>query len=171
MLNDQAVAAAYLLDKGKAQRVLIIDLDVHQGNGTAEIFAQKPAVFTFSMHAQGNYPFVKEQSDMDIALPDGTGDDAYITQLREVLPELFEKHQPDFVFYQSGVDVLESDKFGKLRLSLEGCAQRDRIVFEACAQRQIPVQCSMGGGYSPRLSTILEAHTNTFKIASEVFGI
>ncbi len=171
MLNDQAVAAAYLLDKGKAQRVLIIDLDVHQGNGTAEIFAQKPAIFTFSMHAQGNYPFVKEQSDMDIALPDGTGDDAYIAQLREVLPELFEKHQPDFVFYQSGVDVLESDKFGKLRLSLAGCAQRDRLVFEACAQRQIPVQCSMGGGYSPRLSTILEAHTNTFRIAAEVFGI
>ena len=171
MLNDQAVAAAYLLDKGKAQRVLIIDLDVHQGNGTAEIFAQKPAVFTFSMHAQGNYPFVKEQSDMDIALPDGTGDDAYIAQLREVLPELFEKHQPDFVFYQSGVDVLESDKFGKLRLSLAGCAQRDRLVFEACAQRQIPVHCSMGGGYSPRLSTILEAHTNTFRIAAEVFGI
>ena len=171
MLNDQAVAAAYLLDKGKAQRVLIIDLDVHQGNGTAEIFAQKPAIFTFSMHAQGNYPFVKEQSDMDIALPDGTGDDAYIAQLREVLPELFEKYQPDFVFYQSGVDVLESDKFGKLRLSLAGCAQRDRLVFEACAQRQIPVQCSMGGGYSPRLSTILEAHTNTFRIAAEVFGI
>ena len=171
MLNDQAVAAAYLLEKGKAQRVLIIDLDVHQGNGTAEIFAQRPEVFTFSMHAQGNYPFVKEQSDKDIALPDGTDDAAYIAQLREVLPYLFETHRPDFVFYQSGVDVLGSDKFGKLQLSLEGCAERDRLVFEACAQRQIPVQCSMGGGYSPRLSTILEAHTNTFRIARQVFEI
>ena len=171
MLNDQAVAAAYLLEKGKAQRVLIIDLDVHQGNGTAEIFAQRPAVFTFSMHAQGNYPFVKEQSDKDIALPDGTDDAAYIAQLREVLPYLFETHRPDFVFYQSGVDVLGSDKFGKLQLTLEGCAERDRLVFEACAQRQIPVQCSMGGGYSPRLSTILEAHTNTFRIARQVFEI
>ena len=171
MLNDQAVAAAYLLEKGKAQRVLIIDLDVHQGNGTAEIFAQRPEVFTFSMHAQGNYPFVKEQSDKDIALPDGTDDAAYIAQLREVLPYLFETHRPDFVFYQSGVDVLGSDKFGKLQLSLEGCAERDRLVFETCAQRQIPVQCSMGGGYSPRLSTILEAHTNTFRIARQVFEI
>ena len=171
MLNDQAVAAAYLLEKGKAQRVLIIDLDVHQGNGTAEIFAQRPEVFTFSMHAQGNYPFVKEQSDKDIALPDGTDDATYIAQLREVLPYLFETHRPDFVFYQSGVDVLGSDKFGKLQLSLEGCAERDRLVFEACAQRQIPVQCSMGGGYSPRLSTILEAHTNTFRIARQVFEI
>ena len=171
MLNDQAVAAAYLLEEGKAQRVLIIDLDVHQGNGTAEIFAQRPEVFTVSMHAQGNYPFVKEQSDKDIALPDGTDDAAYIAQLREVLPYLFETHRPDFVFYQSGVDVLKSDKFGKLQLTLEGCAERDRLVFEACAERQIPVQCSMGGGYSPRLSTILEAHTNTFRIARQVFEI
>lgn len=171
MLNDQAVAAAYLLERGKARRILIIDLDVHQGNGTAEIFAQRPEVFTFSMHAQGNYPFVKEQSDRDIALPDGVGDTAYLAQLSAVLPDLFQQHQPDFVFYQSGVDVLESDKFGKLSLSLAGCRERDRLVFEACAERQIPVQCSMGGGYSPRLSTILEAHTQTFKVAQEVFDI
>ena len=171
MLNDQAIAAAYLLQYRKAKRILIIDLDVHQGNGTAEIFSHTPEVFTFSMHAKGNYPFVKEQSDMDIELEDKTTDTVYLSLLKEALTKLFEKHQPDFVFYQSGVDVLESDKFGKLSLSLAGCRERDRLVFEACAQRQVPVQCSMGGGYSPRLSTILEAHTQTFKVAQEVFDI
>ena len=102
---------------------------------------------------------------MDIALPDGIGDDAYIAQLQEVLPELFEKHQPDFVFYQSGVDVLSSDKLGKLSLSVQGCADRDRFVFNLCRQHHLPVQCSMGGGYSPQLSAILRAHTNTFMMS------
>ena len=169
MLNDQDVAAAYLLKTGRAKRILIVDLDVHQGNGTAEIFAHREEVFTFSMHAKGNYPFVKEQSDNDIELPKGVTDKEYLSLLKATLPALFERHRPDFVFYQSGVDVLESDRFGLLSLTLEGCAQRDRFVFEECQKRGIPVQCSMGGGYSPKLSTILEAHTNTFREAQRIF--
>ena len=165
MLNDQAVAAAYLLAHTAVRKVLIIDLDVHQGNGTAEIFRHDPRVFTFSMHAEGNYPFVKEQSDRDIALPTGTSDTAYLSVLTSVLPEIITAHQPDFVFYQSGVDVLSSDKLGKLSLSVQGCADRDRFVFNLCRQYHLPVQCSMGGGYSPQLSAILRAHTNTFMMS------
>ena len=165
MLNDQAVAAAYLLAHTAVRKVLIIDLDVHQGNGTAEIFRHDPRVFTFSMHAEGNYPFVKEQSDRDIALPTGTSDVAYLSVLTSVLPEIITAHQPDFVFYQSGVDVLSSDKLGKLSLSVQGCADRDRFVFNLCRQYHLPVQCSMGGGYSPQLSAILRAHTNTFMMS------
>ena len=165
MLNDQAVAAAYLLAHTTVKKVLIIDLDVHQGNGTAEIFRYDPRVFTFSMHAEGNYPFVKEQSDRDIALPTGTTDAAYLSVLTSVLPEIITAHQPDFVFYQSGVDVLSSDKLGKLSLSVQGCADRDRFVFNLCRQYHLPVQCSMGGGYSPQLSAILRAHTNTFMMS------
>jgi len=165
MLNDQAVAAAYLLAHTAVKKVLIIDLDVHQGNGTAEIFRHDPRVFTFSMHAEGNYPFVKEQSDRDIALPTGTTDAAYLSVLTSVLPEIITAHQPDFVFYQSGVDVLSSDKLGKLSLSVQGCADRDRFVFNLCRQHHLPVQCSMGGGYSPQLSAILRAHTNTFMMS------
>ena len=165
MLNDQAVAAAYLLAHTAVRKVLIIDLDVHQGNGTAEIFRHDPRVFTFSMHAEGNYPFVKEQSDRDIALPTGTTDAAYLSVLTSVLPEIITTHQPDFVFYQSGVDVLSSDKLGKLSLSVQGCADRDRFVFSLCRQYHLPVQCSMGGGYSPQLSAILRAHTNTFMMS------
>ena len=165
MLNDQAVAAAYLLAHTAVRKVLIIDLDVHQGNGTAEIFRHDPRVFTFSMHAEGNYPFVKEQSDRDIALPTGTTDAAYLSILTSVLPEIITAYQPDFVFYQSGVDVLSSDKLGKLSLSVQGCADRDRFVFNLCRQYHLPVQCSMGGGYSPQLSAILRAHTNTFMMS------
>ena len=165
MLNDQAVAAAYLLAHTTVKKVLIIDLDVHQGNGTAEIFRHDPRVFTFSMHAEGNYPFIKEQSDRDIALPTGTSDAAYLSVLTSVLPEIITAHQPDFVFYQSGVDVLSSDKLGKLSLSVQGCADRDRFVFSLCRQYHLPVQCSMGGGYSPPLSAILRAHTNTFMMS------
>ena len=165
MLNDQAVAAAYLLAHTAVRKVLIIDLDVHQGNGTAEIFRHDPRVFTFSMHAEGNYPFVKEQSDRDIALPTGTTDAAYLSILTSVLPKIITTHQPDFVFYQSGVDVLSSDKLGKLSLSVQGCADRDRFVFSLCRQYHLPVQCSMGGGYSPQLSAILRAHTNTFMMS------
>ena len=165
MLNDQAVAAAYLLAYTSVKKVLIIDLDVHQGNGTAEIFRHDPRVFTFSMHAEGNYPFVKEHSDRDIALPTGTTDAAYLSVLTSVLPEIITTNQPDFVFYQSGVDVLSSDKLGKLSLSVQGCADRARFVFSLCRQYHLPVQCSMGGGYSPQLSAILRAHTNTFMMS------
>jgi len=169
LLNDQAVAAQYLLDHQKAQKILIVDLDVHQGNGTAEIFQNRPEVFTFSMHGKSNYPFKKEQSDLDIPLKDGIGDEEYLSILKETLPVLIKEQQPDFIFYLSGVDILASDKLGKLGCTLEGCKERDRFVFETCKQHHIPVQVSMGGGYSPDIKTIIEAHANTYRIAREVF--
>ncbi|QYJ69167.1 histone deacetylase family protein [Flavobacterium litorale] len=169
LLNDQATAAHYLLQNKKAKRILIVDLDVHQGNGTAEIFANNDAVFTFSMHGKTNYPFKKETSDLDIALGDNTGDDEYLTILEETLPKLIDNHKPDFIFYLSGVDILASDKLGKLGCSVEGCKERDTFVLNLCQKLGIPVQCSMGGGYSPDIKIIIEAHANTYRVAKEVY--
>lgn len=169
MLNDQAIASTFLLKNKWAKKILIVDLDVHQGNGTAEIFRNNPKVFTFSMHGKNNYPFEKEKSDLDISFDDKTTDNQYLSVLKETLYKLIEKEKPDFIFYQSGVDVLASDKLGKLALSVEGCAERDAIVFEFCQKYQIPIQCSMGGGYSPDLVTIIKAHTNTFRKAKDIF--
>ncbi|MDO4880275.1 MAG: histone deacetylase [Capnocytophaga sp.] len=169
MLNDQAVATMFLLKNTFVKKILIIDLDVHQGNGTAEIFGNNPKVFTFSMHGKNNYPFEKEKSDLDIPLDDKTSDNQYLSILKNILPKLIETEKPDFIFYQSGVDVLASDKLGRLSLSVEGCADRDKIVFELCEKYQIPVQCAMGGGYSPDLVTIIKAHTNTFRVAKDIF--
>ena len=169
MLNDQAIASTFLLKNKWAKKILIVDLDVNQGNGTAEIFRNNPKVFTFSMHGKNNYPFEKEKSDLDISFDDKTTDNQYLSVLKETLYKLIEKEKPDFIFYQSGVDVLASDKLGKLALSVEGCAERDAIVFEFCQKYQIPIQCSMGGGYSPDLVTIIKAHTNTFRKAKDIF--
>lgn len=168
LLNDQAIAANYLLHKGLAQRILIIDLDVHQGNGTAEIFGKEERVFTFSMHGDKNFPFRKEVSNLDIPLEDGLKDDEFLKKLEAALPVLL-KHQPDFVFYLSGVDVLETDKLGKLALSKEGCKARDKMVFDFCKENNLPVQVSMGGGYSPNIRDIVEAHCHTFKIGLDIF--
>lgn len=169
MLNDQAIAARYLLDRQHAQKILIIDLDVHQGNGTAEIFKNEDRVFTFSMHGQKNYPFRKEQGDWDIPLEDKTGDELYLNVLNDSLPQLFEQVDPDFVFYLSGVDVVATDRLGRLGMSLEGCKQRDEQVLEFCHKRSLPVQCSMGGGYSKDIKLIIEAHANTYRIAQRIF--
>ena len=169
MLNDQAIAAQYLLDTQQAGKILIVDLDVHQGNGTAEIFSSSNSVFTFSMHGQTNYPFRKEISDLDIALNDNTGDDEYLSILKDTLPQLIKEQKPDFIFYLSGVDILASDKLGKLGCSIAGCKERDAFVFSICKQHGIPVQCSMGGGYSPDIKTIIEAHANTYRVAREIF--
>ncbi len=144
-------------------------MDVHQGNGTAEIFAKNPAVFTFSMHGEKNYPARKEKSDLDIGLPDGTGDEAYLKILRNTLPKLIDEVQPDFIFFQSGVDVLETDKLGRLCLTIAGCKERDRLVLETCKHHQIPVAASMGGGYSEKIAHIVEAHANTYRLAQEIF--
>ncbi len=169
LLNDQAIAAKYLLEKKLASKILIIDLDVHQGNGTAEIFQNNPKVFTFSVHGKTNYPFKKEISDLDIALPDGTLDNEYLSIIAEMVPKLINKEKPDFIFYLSGVDILETDKLGKLSCTMEGCKKRDEIVFSNCNKFQIPVQVSMGGGYSPEIKTIIEAHTNTYRVASGMY--
>jgi len=169
MLNDQAIGAKYLLENGLATKILIVDLDVHQGNGTAEIFQNDTAVFTFSMHGRSNYPFHKEQSDLDIPLENGTKDAEYLSILKETLPNLIKEQQPDFIYYLCGVDVIESDKLGKLSLSLEGCKERDRIVLQNCKDQSIPVMCSMGGGYSKDIKIIVDAHANTFRLAQDIF--
>ena len=169
LLNDQAIAARYLQDKHGINKVLIVDLDVHQGNGTAEIFRNDPSVFTFSMHGKTNYPFKKEISDLDIALDDQTNDETYLHILKEELPKLIASQQPDFIFYLCGVDVIASDKLGKLGLSISGCKERDRFVLQTAKTHQIPIMCSMGGGYSPELKTIIEAHANTFRLAQDIF--
>lgn len=170
MLNDQAIAANYLIDKQIYKRILIIDLDVHQGNGTAEILKKKPAVFTFSMHGEKNFPFRKEVSDLDIGLDEGVEDEGYLSILTATLPKLFQLHQPDFVFYLSGVDVLSTDKLGKLALTKAGCRERDRMVFQFCKDHHLPVQVSMGGGYSPEIRDIVDAHCNTFKVGIDLLG-
>jgi acetoin utilization deacetylase AcuC-like enzyme len=169
MLNDQAIGARYLQSKKMANKILIVDLDVHQGNGTAEIFAQDDSVFTFSMHGEANYPFKKEKSDLDIPLKKGTGDEAYLRLLKDTLPKLIERIRPDFIFYLCGVDVIGTDKLGTLDLTLKGCQMRDEFVLETCHRRQIPMQCSMGGGYSADIKTIVEAHANTFRAAQQIF--
>jgi len=167
LLNDQAIAAHYLLHEKKASKILIIDLDVHQGNGTAEIFEHQDAVFTFSMHSERNFPFKKEHSDLDIGLMDGTGDEVYLTILEQSLKRLMDEVKPDFVFYLAGVDVLETDKLGWLNLTKNGCKRRDELVFNYCKQFGLPVQVSLGGGYSPQIKDIVDAHCNTFKVAIE----
>ena len=169
LLNDFAVAANYLLQQGDAKKIVIIDLDVHQGNGTAKLFANESRVFTFSMHGAHNYPFHKKQSDLDIPLPDGIRDEEYLRLLTVNLEQILQNHQPDFAFYLSGVDILETDKFGKLKITTEGCKQRDEIVFTMLKERNIPCVVSMGGGYSPDVRHIVDAHCNTYRAARLIF--
>ena len=170
MLNDHAVAANYLLQKKLAKQILIIDLDVHQGNGTAKLFENRQNIFTFSMHGQHNYPFHKEKSDLDVPLADGTDDRTYLDILAQTLPSLIEKIKPDFCFFQSGVDILETDRYGKLKVTLQGCKQRDEMVLSLTKKHSIPCVISMGGGYSPDVRNIVEAHCNTFRTAFDIYG-
>jgi len=172
LLNDQAVAANWLLahEPARVRQILIIDLDVHQGNGTAAIFRHEPRVFTFSMHGARNFPGRKEVSDLDLALPDGLGDAGYLAQLADVLPRLLDEQvRPDFVFYLSGVDVLATDKLGHLALSRAGCRRRDELVLTACHRRGLPVVVCMGGGYSSNIIDIVEAHANTYRVAASLW--
>lgn len=171
LLNDFAVAARLLLSTDEVEKVVIVDLDVHQGNGTASIFQGDPKVFTFSMHGAHNYPFRKEVSDLDVPLPDGIGDEEYLGLLESHLPRVLDEQQPDLVFYLSGVDILSTDRFGKLNVSMEGCLNRDVIVFQALKQRFIPCAVSMGGGYSPDVRTIVEAHCQTYRAAREIYEL
>ena len=165
LLNDIAIASNYMLREGLAKQILVVDLDVHQGNGTAKLFEHEPRVFTFSMHGAKNYPTKKEKSDLDIGLPDKTEDTLFLATLKENLPRLIDQVQPDFIFYLSGVDILTTDKLGRLNCTLAGCKKRDEFVFETCKKNQIPVAVSMGGGYSERVADIVEAHANTFRMA------
>lgn len=169
LLNDQAIAANYLLSKKLANRILIIDLDVHQGNGTAEIFHKEPRVFTFSMHGDKNFPFKKEASSLDVPLSDGVEDEAYLSLLEINLKRAFERSKPDFVFYLAGVDILATDKLGKLSLTKNACKERDNIVLRKCKLKNMPVQVSMGGGYSADIKDIVDAHCNTYRLAFNLF--
>ncbi len=170
ILNDQAIAANCLLRMGYADRIAIVDLDVHQGNGTAEIFHDDSRVFTFSMHAKNNFPFRKEVSDLDISLDDGTSGEDYLSLLKAHLNEIVVSFKPQFVFYLAGVDVLATDKLGKLLLTTQECKERDKIVLETCHRNKLPIQISMGGGYSPDIRHIVDAHCNTFRLAKHLYG-
>lgn len=168
-LNDLAIAANYWLSKHPNDRILIIDLDVHQGNGTASIFRHEPRVFTFSMHGKNNFPHRKERSDLDLALADFTEDHDYLHLLSTHLEKLVASFQPHQLLYLAGVDVLTTDRLGKLGLTKNGCKQRDQMVLERAKTAGIPITVSMGGGYSPKIADVVEAHCNTFRVASSVF--
>jgi acetoin utilization deacetylase AcuC-like enzyme len=169
LLNDFAVAANYLLRTGQAQRILIIDLDVHQGQGTAQIFRNEPRVFTFSMHGADNYPLHKEASDWDVPLPRGTGNAAYMAELRAVLPRLLQQHRPDCCFYLAGADVIEQDRLGRLALTLAGVRQREYYVLQTLRAAGLPVAIAMGGGYAPRVADVVDAHCIVYRAAQQVY--
>lgn len=169
ILNDMCVAANYLLDHKYCKKIMIVDLDVHQGNGTAKIMENNDHVFTFSMHGATNYPFRKEKSDLDIGLTDGTTGELYLSILEDTLPKLISQVKPDLVFYLSGVDILETDKFGKLKVSLDECKRRDEFVLSSLKKNNIPIVVALGGGYSPDVRIIVEAHCNTFRLAADLF--
>lgn len=169
LLNDIAISASHLLRNQLVEQVLVIDLDVHQGNGTAKIFENESAVFTFSMHGEKNYPLKKEVSDLDVPVPDGIQGKAYLELLQNSLDFIFDQIHPDFIFFQSGVDILETDKLGRLGVSLEDCKERDRMVLELAHSKNIPLMACMGGGYSKDIKIIVEAHANTYRLAKEIY--
>jgi acetoin utilization deacetylase AcuC-like enzyme len=166
VFNDVAVTARALQQTGFARRIAIVDLDVHQGNGTAAIFRDDPTVFTFSMHGDKNFPFKKEISDLDVALPDGTGDADYLAALHTHLPAAF--GGADFVFYLAGADPYEGDRLGRLKLTIDGLRRRDEIVLGECRRRGLPVAVTMSGGYAADVDAIVTIHANTIRIASGI---
>ncbi|MDP2053077.1 MAG: histone deacetylase [Acidobacteriota bacterium] len=165
VFNDVAVASRVLQRDHHARRIAIVDLDVHQGNGTAAIFTGDPSVFTFSMHGAQNFPFRKEASDLDVPLADGTGDAEYLDLLQARLPSVLNSHQPDFVFYLAGADPYEGDRLGRLKLTIDGLRQRDEIVMGACRAAGLPLAISMSGGYAPDIDAIVTIHANTIRSA------
>ena len=169
VFNDIAVVIAALRESGKITRAAVVDLDVHQGDGTAHIFRDDPDVLTLSMHCKNNFPLRKQQSKIDVELPSETGDEEYLSRLRAVLPRAFES-APEIVFYQSGVDGLASDVLGRLSLSPEGLEQRDRMVFCRARDEGIPVVVTLGGGYSDPIRLTAEAHAKTFQLAAEIMN-
>jgi acetoin utilization deacetylase AcuC-like enzyme len=169
VFNDIAVAIQWLRSKRRIQRAAVIDLDVHQGDGTAQIFEADSNVLTLSLHAKSNFPFCKQRSKIDIEFEDGTGDQEYLTALDAVLPRAF-AFKPEIVFYQSGVDPLASDTLGRLALTHVGLKERDRRVITAARDHSIPMVITLGGGYSRPIEQTAEAHANTFRTAVETFS-
>jgi acetoin utilization deacetylase AcuC-like enzyme len=167
VFNDAAIAARLMQAERHVKKVAIVDLDVHQGNGTASILANDDSVFTLSLHGEHNYPFTKETSDLDVALPDGTDDDAYLTALQNALAELFTRFSPQLIIYLAGADPHEGDRLGRLKLTMQGLAARDRMVLEAARQREIPVAITMAGGYGKNIQDTVAVHVQTIAIASD----
>ncbi len=169
VFNDIAVAIESLRRRGTHSRFAVVDLDVHQGDGTAQIFENDPAVFTFSMHGSNNFPFRKQRSKLDLDLADGTGDDEYLQVLERALPTVLES-LPEIVFYQAGVDPLDSDRLGRLKLSMQGLQRRDEMVFGALRRAALPVVVTLGGGYSEPIERTAEAHAQTFRTAARTLA-
>ena len=169
LLNDMALSALMLIKYKNISKVLIVDLDVHQGNGSAEILQNNKNIFTFSIHGKENYPIIKEKSDLDIELDHKTEDEEYLDLVYTNLNKLIIKFEPQFILYQAGVDILESDKFGRLNISVEGCKERDNIVFELASKNSLPITTTMGGGYSEDINIILDSHINTYKSALKYY--
>lgn len=168
VFNDIAATALHLLKRGVIRRAAVVDLDVHQGNGNSAILGGRPDIFIFSMHGAKNYPFRKVPSTLDIDLPDGTEDAEYLALLRQALPRVL-AFEPDLIFYQAGVDPLKEDKLGRLLLSREGLAARDRIVLSACKRAGIPVSLALGGGYAQPIDLTVAAHVGTYRVVKELF--
>jgi acetoin utilization deacetylase AcuC-like enzyme len=166
VFNDAVVAARHVQAHGLARRLLVVDLDVHHGNGTAELCAGDPHIYTFSMHAGRNYPAVKPDSDLDVALPDGTGDDAYLDALARHLPVAIERARADAVVYLAGADPFAGDRLGYLALSKPGLAERDRQVLAACRREGLPLAVCMAGGYAPDVQDIVDIHEATVRLAA-----
>jgi acetoin utilization deacetylase AcuC-like enzyme len=169
VFNDIAVAARWVQAEAHVTRVAVIDLDVHQGDGTAHIFRDDPAVLTFSVHCKANFPLRKQQSKVDVELEAGVGDEQYLRALEKTLPRVGE-FDPEIVFYQSGVDGLASDRLGRMKLTLDGLLSRDRMVMGAVKKLRVPFVITIGGGYSDPIELTSEAHANTLRTAREVFG-
>lgn len=169
VFNDLAVTVRALRQQGRARRAAIVDLDVHQGDGTASIFENDPDTLTISLHGRNNFPFRKQRSKIDLEFEDGTGDEEYLAALDSILPEVAQ-WRPDLLLYQSGVDPLAADRLGKLSLSQRGLAERDRRVLELAAREEIPVVVTLGGGYADPIEETAGAHANTFRAAAAAFG-
>ncbi len=169
IFNDLAIAARVLQQEGLAQRILIVDLDVHQGDGTAAIFHDDPTVFTFSMHCEANFPGTKQSSDLDVPLPIGMEDDAYLQTLAEYLPDLLTQVQPDLVLYDAGVDPHRGDRLGKLALTDSGLFRREMQVLSTCVSQRYPVACVIGGGYADDMDALVYRHSLLHRAASQVF--
>lgn len=169
IFNDLAIMARVMQAQGLVKRVLIVDLDVHQGDGTAWIFRDDPSVFTFSMHCGVNFPGTKQQSDLDVALPEGMEDEAYLQTLAEYLPDLLSQVKPDLVIYDAGVDPHLGDRLGKLALTDSGLYRREMQVLETCVGQGYPVACVIGGGYSEDIDALVHRHSILHRAASEVY--
>ncbi len=170
VFNDVAIAIRVLQRDGLARRVAIIDCDVHQGNGTAAIFAADADVFTLSLHGAKNFPFHKEVSDCDIEFEDGTTAEPYLTALRGALDLVMTTHRPEIVFYLAGADPFEGDRLGRLKLTIDGLRQRDELVLTRCRHDRVPVAITMSGGYAADVEKIVEIHANTIRVATTLFA-